>query len=410
MMSARLVDYAPLVGEAEVEEIRALARLVEGKRVKHVNSTAVGGGVAEILHRLVPLLEEVGIPTRWEVIKGGSEFFAVTKAFHNALHGKAETIRPEMLETFREFSAMNAGAMSFDEDVVVIHDPQPVALVESRKRGEGHWVWRCHIDVSNPDPQVWEFLRPWVEVYDAAIFSSPAFAQVLPIRQFLIPPSIDPLTWKNRDLEPEEIEAVYERFQIDRRRPVVLQVSRFDRLKDPFGLIHAYRMVKKRSDCQLVLAGGGATDDPEGLEVLQELRAMANGDPDLYLLHLPPASDLEINALVRGATVVVQNSSKEGFGLTVAEALWKGKPVVTRPVGGITQQVQHGLTGLLANSTEGLAYHIRYLLSHPDIGQHLGSQGREHVRHNFLITRHLRQALLLIIGLEHPGASNIKMN
>ena len=407
-MTATLDDYAPIVGRTEVDEIRALAGPIQGKRIRHVNSTAVGGGVAEILHRLVPLLEEVGIPAKWDVIKGGGDFFAVTKAFHNALHGKPETIRPDMLETFREYSAMNAAALDLDGDVVVIHDPQPIALVEKRGQNGQKWVWRCHIDVSRPDPQVWEFLRTWVELYDAAIFSAPSFSQALPIPQFLIPPSIDPLSTKNRDLAPEEVADVYERFSIDRGRPVILQISRFDRLKDPFGLVEAYQMVRKRTDCQLVLAGGGATDDPEGAEVLMELQTMQGNDEDIHILHLPPGSDLEINALVRGATVVVQNSIKEGFGLTVSEALWKAKPIITRPVGGISLQVTHGLTGLMAHSTEGVASQIRYLLSHPEVAERLGRLGREHVRHNFLITRHLRQALLLLTALDHPGERDIR--
>lgn len=408
-MNISLDDYAPVVGWAEIEEIRALARAAQGRRVVHVNSTAVGGGVAEILHRLVPLLEEVGVPARWDVIKGGHDFFAVTKLFHNALHGKPENIRPEMLEIFRDYSARNADSMNFDGDVMVMHDPQPVALVEKRGHDGPRWVWRCHIDVSRPDPSVWEFLRPWIENYDAAIFSAPAFSQALPIPQFLIPPSIDPLSMKNRDLEPEEVNAVYERFGIDRARPVILQISRFDRLKDPFGLVTAYRMVRGRTDSQLVLAGGGATDDPEGLEVLQELQVLAGDDPDLHILLLPPGSDLEINALVRGATVVVQNSIKEGFGLTVSEALWKGKPIITRPVGGIPLQVRHGVTGLMAHSTEGVASQIRYLLSHPEVAERIGRMGREHVRHNFLITRHLRQALLLMIALDHPGERDLRV-
>jgi trehalose synthase len=408
-MTVTLDDYAPIVGGSEVSEIRALARAVRAMRVLHVNSTGVGGGVAEILHRLVPLLNEVGVPARWEVIKGGGDFFAVTKAFHNALHGKAETIRPDHLETFREYSAMNAAAMEFDAEGIVIHDPQPVAMVEKRKRDGQWWVWRCHIDVSRPEPQVWEFLRPWIEAYDAAIFSAPSFSQALPIPQFLIPPSIDPLATKNRELEPEQVAEVYERFSIDRTRPVIVQISRFDRLKDPFGLVEAYRMVRKRTDCQLVLAGGGATDDPEGTEVLLELQAMRGEDPDLHILHLPPGSDLEINALVRGSTVVVQNSIKEGFGLTVSEALWKAKPVITRPVGGISSQVLHGLTGLMAHSTEGVASNIRYLLSHPDVATRLGRLGREHVRHNFLITRHLRQELLLMIALDHPAERDVRV-
>jgi len=390
-------DYAAVVGAAEIHEIRALAKRLAGRSIKMVNSTAVGGGVAEILNRLVPLLDEVGIATRWEVITGGEPFFEVTKAFHNALHGAPFANRREWFDLFLRTNTENRQLMSFDEDLIVIHDPQPVALVEARNGSRGNWVWRCHIDLSRPNTDVWEFLRPYVERYDAALFSAPAFTRGLPVPQYLFSPSIDPLADKNRDLDPEFIRGVVERFGIDPERPILTQVSRFDRLKDPLGVIEAFRSVRKYADCQLVLAGGGATDDPEGEAVLREIKEAAKGDPDIRILDLPPDSHLEINALQRASTIVIQKSLREGFGLTVAEALWKKKPVVASAVGGIPRQVIHKLTGMLVHSVEGCAYQIRFLLSNPEFARTLGENGHEHVKENFLITQNLRRYLLLLL-------------
>ena len=287
----------------------------------------VGGGVAELLTRMVPLFRELGVETSWDVIKGNEAFFNVTKAFHNDLHGKLEDIREEMFEIFRENTAMNLREVNFTGDVIFVHDLQPAGLIAKKAEIGRHWVWRCHIDVSTPQREIWEFLRPYVEQYDAAIFSMPDFAQQLPIPQFRIAPSIDPLSDKNKPLEKSYIAQVLEEYCLDPRRPILTQISRFDRLKDPLGVISAYKIVKKRIDCQLALAGGGASDDPEGEAVLREVQEAAVGDPDIHIL-LPPFSDLEINALVRGSTVVIQKSIREGFGLTVSEALWKKKPVI----------------------------------------------------------------------------------
>jgi len=396
----RLDDYAAILGHPEINELRALAHRLAGRRVRMVNSTAVGGGVAEILNGQVPLMEELGVPTKWEVITGGDAFFAVTKAFHNALHGEPYDGRPEWLDIFLATNEENRRRMQFDEDFVVIHDPQPIALVDARDGSRGRWVWRCHIDLSHPNAQVWDFLRPFVERYDAAIFSSPSFTHDLPIPQYLFFPTIDPLADKNRDLEPELIDQVFERFGIDRKRPVITQVSRFDRLKDPVGVVKAYRIVRKYDDCQLVLAGGGASDDPEGEAVLREVQEAAQGDPDVHILNLPPWSHLEINALQRGSTIVLQKSLREGFGLTVSEALWKKKPVVASAVGGIPSQVIHKLTGMLVHSVEGAAYQIRFLLSNPDFARRLGDYGYEHVKENFLITSKLKRYLLLCLILQ----------
>jgi trehalose synthase len=395
----RLDDYVRIIGPGEVDELRALARRLAGRSVKMVNSTAVGGGVAEILNRLVPLLQEVGVPTRWDVITGGDEFFQITKAFHNALHGGPFQGGPEWFATFLATNEENRRRLEFSEDFIVVHDPQPVALVVERDRTPAHWIWRCHIDLSHPNSEVWEFLRPYVEQYDAALFSSPAFTQGLPIPQYLFFPTIDPLADKNRELDAKFIRSVLERFQIDPQRPILTQVSRFDRLKDPVGVIRAYRMVKKYHDCQLVLAGGAASDDPEGSEVLREVEEAAAGDPDIHVLNLPPWSAREINALQRASTIVIQKSIREGFGLTVTEALWKKKPVVASAVGGIPSQVIHKVTGMLVHSVEGCAYQLRYLLANPDFARQLGRNGHEHVKENFLITRNLRRYLLLFLIL-----------
>src|ERR1043166_2319493 len=269
-------------------------------------------------------------------------------------------------------------------------------MIESRRERSGHWVWRCHIDLSHPNDAVWSFLEPWVARYDAAIFSSPAFARRLPIPQYLFHPAIDPLSEKTKPLDPSYVRKVLEQYGIDPSRPILTQISRFDRLKDPVGVIRAYRSVKRYFDCQLVLAGGAATDDPEGVEVLRETQEAANQDPDIHVIALPDAP-LEINALQRGSTIIIQKSLREGFGLTVTEALWKKKPVVASAVGGIPAQVIHKHTGLLAHSVEGTAYQIRFLLANPNIAQRLGEQGYEHVRENFLITGNVKRYLTMFL-------------
>jgi trehalose synthase len=392
---APLDHYKPIVGEADIDELRFLARDIKGKSVKMVNSTAVGGGVAEILNRLIPLLGELEVTTHWDVITGGNDFFEVTKAFHNALHGSPYELTRHAQEVFLMHNEQNRQRMQFNEDVVVIHDPQPAALIRSKIDSKARWIWRCHIDLSNPNPQVWGFLRPFVEQFDAAIFSSQSFARQLPIPQYLFYPCIDPLSEKNKDIDDSVVQRVCEEFGIDRKRPIVTQVSRFDRLKDPVGVVQAFKMARKYVDCQLVLAGGGASDDPEGAIVLKEVKEVAGNDPDIIILDLPPWCALEINALQRASTIIIQKSIKEGFGLTVTEALWKGKPTIAGAVGGIPNQVIDKLTGALVHSVEGCAYQIRYLLTHPDFADQLGRNGHEHVKENFLMTTNVRRWLLL---------------
>jgi trehalose synthase len=396
--TSSLDDYLALLGPAEIDGIRALARPLRNRTVQMVNSTAVGGGVAEILNRLVPLALDVGINIRWDVLDGGPDFFNVTKAFHNALHGDPYRPGPDDFEIFLSYNERNRGNIPLDSEFVVIHDPQPAALIEARASGAGHWIWRCHIDLSRPNPTVWGFLETYVKRYDAAIFSSPAFSRQLAIPQYLFYPSIDPLSDKNRPLDDEIVDTMLAPFGIDRSRPILTQISRFDRLKDPIGVIRAYRIVKRYVDCQLVLAGGSASDDPEGAAVLKEVRRAAADDPDIHVIELAAWAPLEVNALQRASTIVIQKSLREGFGLTVAEALWKRKPVVASAVGGIPIQIIHKHTGLLAHSVEGTAYQIRYLLSHPDIAARLGDQGHEHVKENFLITNNLRQYLALFLS------------
>lgn len=398
-----LKDYEPIVGPQVIEELRFVAEKTKGLHVQNINSTAVGGGVAEILNWMVPLLQELGVNARWDVIKGGEKFFKVTKKFHNALHGKNENIQPDDFTVFLETGETNNRTMDLAGDVVFVHDPQPITLVNQKEQKKAKWLWRCHIDVSNPDPKVWNFLRPFIDRYDASVFSAPAFSQELPIRQFLISPSIDPLSDKNKELPESVIEEVLSRFHLDLEKPIVTQISRFDYLKDPLGVIDAFEQVQRRVDCQLVLAGGEAADDPESAEVLAKVRERANSNPDIHVLAIPSGSDIEINALQRASSVIVQKSIKEGFGLTVSEALWKAKPTVASAVGGITLQITHKYSGLLCHSIEGAAHAIKQLLQNPEYGKKLGENGREHIRQNFLLTRHLRDYLLLFLSLFHSG-------
>jgi len=396
---AKIEEYIPLVGQAVIDDLRLLGERLKGKLIQHINSTPVGGGVAEILNRMVPLLRGLGVDTKWDVIKGGEQFFEVTKRFHNVLHGRAEEVSQRDFEIFMETSQQNIENVETYGDIVFIHDPQPIALI--KKKAANKWLWRCHIDVSNPDERVWQFLMDFIIQYDSAVFSAPAFSRKLPIRQFLIPPSIDPLSDKNKELPLETVNSVLRKYDINKNKPIITQVSRFDRLKDPVGVIEAYLQVKKYIDCQLILAGGSAEDDPEGFKVLEEVKEKAKNDPDIHILLLPQ-NDIVVNALQRASDVIVQKSLKEGFGLTVSEALWKAKPVVASNVGGIPLQIKHKYSGLLCHSVEGASFAIKQLLSSPEYARKLGENGREHIKNNFLITRHLRDYMLLFLSLYHP--------
>ncbi|MDZ7839020.1 MAG: glycosyltransferase [Actinomycetota bacterium] len=404
---SKLAAYQQIVGKDEIDQLYRLASLSKGKKVLMVNSTKDGGGVAEILHQLVPLLCELGIDCQWTTIEADAAFFEITKSMHNAMQGKKINFSPDALDYYLKINQQNAERLDLDADIVVIHDPQPLALVSYARRGRAKWVWRCHIDTSKPELSLWKFFKSHLLGYDASIYSIAKFSRPLAHPQYLIPPSIDPLSDKNRHLEPEQIKKVLSRYKLNTDKPMLLQVSRFDKFKDPVGVIKAYRLVKKELDLQLVLAGGTASDDPEGAMVLEEVKRAAGDDPDIHVLLLEPGSNTEINALQRAADVIIQKSTREGFGLVVTEALYKGKPVVGGAVGGITIQIQNHHTGFLVHSPEGAAYRIRYLINRPRVRKQMGKAARDYVVSNFLITRHLRDYLALFYVLYNINQSII---
>lgn len=397
-----LDQYSRIVGDDVIDQLQLLATSLKGLKVVHVNSTREGGGVAEILSWLVPLKQELGIDASWEVITGTPQFYQCTKYMHNALQGNHIDIRDSLLQEYERVNEQNAEDLRSkleDADMVFIHDPQPAAMLASCLGRRGKWIWRCHIDVSQPYRPIWKYLREKVKTYDASIWSLSEFAQPLPHPLYLVPPSIDPLSVKNIDLSDQELNSVYDRFGLDRRRPIITQVSRFDRFKDPQGVIRAYRFVKSFLPIQLVLAGGGASDDPEGEEVLAQVRAIAGDDQDIHIIVLPPDAHREINAIQRISDIVLQKSIREGFGLTVTEAMWKGKPVIGGDTGGIRLQVVNHHTGFLVTSPEGAALRIRYLLKHRDRLEEIGAKAHQFVLENFLITRHLREYLTLMLAV-----------
>ncbi|WP_088553510.1 glycosyltransferase [Calderihabitans maritimus] len=398
-----LEKYEELVETEVIEEIKTLAGELKGVSLQHINSTAVGGGVAEILKTLVPLMEEVGLNVQWTVMEGDEEFFQVTKTFHNAFHGQPVNITQEMFEIYREVNRRNFRLIDPDVDFVIIHDQQPLGLVQAREGNQGRWIWYCHIDPTGVLEKLWNFMRPLAARFDAAIYHLPEYVKGVARREYVMPPAIDPLSEKNRPVTEEEKKAVLKKLGIDEDKPIILQVSRFDRLKDPVGVIEVYRLVKRNYSCQLVLAGGEASDDPEGIQVLREVLKTAGDDPDIHVLALDPKSDLEINVLQQSAAVVVQKSVREGFGLTATEALWKGRPVVTTGVGGLGRQVIHGKTGLVTTTTEDMASAVERLLADRAYAAILGAAGKEHVRSNFILPVYLRSWLRLLRDLHRQG-------
>ncbi len=341
-------------------------------------------------------MRELGIHTDWKVIRGDVEFFKVTKSFHNALQNGIGNLPQEAFKIYDKWQEINGNEIDLDYDVIFIHDPQPAGLIRFRKKGS--WIWRCHIDISNPYEPAWNFLKRYVDNYDSIIISSPVFGRNdLNKPQYIVPPSIDPFSLKNRDIPQITVERILYKYDIDPNRPIITQVSRFDRAKDPLGVIRTYKLVKRHVDAQLVYVGSPAHDDPEGEEVYKETTEAAGNDKDIKLLMLPPNSDLEINAFQRGSTVVLQKSIKEGFGLTVSEALWKMRPVIGGNTGGIPLQIIHKVTGFLVNTPEEAAHYTLYLLRNKEERERLGRNGREHVKRNFLIARELRDYLMVAL-------------
>ena len=394
-----LADYTHLAGRGLVAEIRELAAALEGKRVLHVSATAFGGGVSEILYTLVPLMRDVGLDAHWHVILGREEFFNVTKLMHNSLQGDPQAISDEQWEVFQAYNAMNAQSLEGDWDLIIVHDPQPAGLRMNAPDRARRWVWRCHIDLSTPNQETLARLRPLIADYDASVWH---LEQYVPagldggIRK-IVPPAIDPLSPKNMALSPEDAAFVCEQFGIDPERPLVCQVSRFDPWKDPIGVIDAYRLIRAQApDVQLALVGSMATDDPEGWEFFHSTFRHAEGDPDIKILNnLNNVGAIEVNAFQSQADVVMQKSLREGFGLTVTEALWKVRPVIAGDVGGIPLQVRDGETGYLVSSPEEAAERTIEVLRDPGLAKQLGRAGKERAREHFLTPRLLRDWLRL---------------
>jgi trehalose synthase len=398
-----LADYASIVGRPLVEEIRERAERLRGKRVLHVSATSFGGGVAEILITLVPLMIDVGLDCEWQIIYGREEFFNATKLLHNALQGKPQDLDDEQWATWLRYNEINAEQLSEGWDVCIVHDPQPAALASLVGDKAEKWVWRCHIDLSTPNATTLEELRPYLDPYEAAVFHMPTYVPAgMDGRSHIIPPAIDPLAPKNMAFSPEDAVYICDQFGIDVDRPLLCQVSRFDPWKDPLGVIDAYRIVKEQMpEIQLALVGSMATDDPEGWDYFNATVAHADGDPDIHILNnLNNVGAIEVNAFQSHCDVVIQKSTREGFGLTVTEAIWKGRPFVGGAVGGIPLQVTDGESGFLVSSVEECAQRSLEILSDPSLGKRLGRAGKETVRRRFLMPRLLRDWLELLERLE----------
>ena len=398
-----LNDYASIVGRALADEVRERAEGLKGKRVLHLSATAFGGGVSEILYTLVPLMIDVGLQAEWQVIYGREEFFNATKVMHNALQGNPQDLSEDQWRTWQDYNAINAREMSDGWDVCIVHDPQPAALMSLVPEKSRRWVWRCHIDLSTPNPDTLARLLPSLDPYPAAVFHMRKYVPAdIDGRAHIIPPAIDPLAPKNMAFSPEDAVYICEQFGIDVDRPLLCQVSRFDPWKDPLGVIDAYRIVKEQiPDVQLALVGSMATDDPEGWDYFNATVAHAQGDPDIHILNnLNNVGAIEVNAFQSHCDVVIQKSTREGFGLTVTEAIWKGRPLIGGNVGGIPLQVSDRETGFLVSGVEECAERSLEILADPGLGKRLGRAGKEAVRRQFLMPRLLRDWLELFEQLE----------
>jgi trehalose synthase len=401
-----LTDYTHIVGKELTEQIRQLAEPLKGKRVLHVSATAFGGGVSEILYTLVPLMRDVDIDAHWHVIFGKEEFYNATKLLHNSLQGAEETLTDEQWELFDEINAMNAEGLQGEWDVVIVHDPQPIGLLRGAKEKGKHWVWRCHIDLSTPNPAPIARLLPMIEEYEASVWHLEDYVpngmgkHREDVR--ICPPAIDPLSPKNMAFSPEDAAFVCRQFGIDVDRPLITQVSRFDPWKDPIGVIDAYREVTEQvPEAQLAMVGSMATDDPEGMEYFQKTFEYAGGDEDIKILsNLNNVGAIEVNAFQSQSDICLQKSIREGFGLTVTEALWKGRPTIAGNVGGIPLQIEDGVSGFLVNSPSECAQRCLEILGDPELGKKLGREGKEYARRHFLTPRLLRDWLQLFTDLD----------
>ncbi|NLM30984.1 MAG: glycosyltransferase [Methanomicrobiales archaeon] len=391
-----LEDHRPIVGDDVISDLYRRAASLRGKRVLHVNSTYQSGGVAEMIVSLVPLMNSVGIDTRWDILHGDDKFFAITKNFHNALQGQAVAFSGEEKDLYIRTNESFSGQMTIDHDLVVIHDPQPLPLIRFYQKSQP-WVWRCHVDLSNPNPALWEFLKDFVLDYDRMVISHENYRRRgMPMEQWICRPAIDPLSEKNRDLSESEIAGLLAKYGVPTDRPLVTQISRFDKWKDPLGVVDVFCEVREHVDCRLVLCGSMAPDDPEGWAIYRQVEDAARSLIDAGDVILITAEDhLLVNALQRASAVILQKSLREGFGLTVTEGLWKGRPVIASRVGGIPLQIEDGVTGFLLDptDTEGFARRVRQVLEDPELGGRLGRAGKEHVRQHFLITRLLSDYL-----------------
>jgi trehalose synthase len=393
----RIDDYRAVASPGTIDIILKLAERVQGRRFLHLSGGRFGAGAAEILGTLVPVMADLGLDAQWEITGGDPPFYATAASLQAALTGAERVLSDEGLDHYVEMNRVNAKKLNLDADLVLVHDVQPASLVTARA-GSGHWVWGCHVDCSRAQRRAWSFFRRFVEQYDAVVVSLPKFGRRMAVPEYVIYPSIDPLSDKNRDLSPREVAAILGGLRVPTDRPILLQVGPFTRGPDALGVVNAYRLVKKYYNVRLVMAGTAA-DDRESRDVVADLRQVAHDDPDVLLLELPPEAHVQINALQRAATIVLGNSVVEGFGLTAAESMWKGKPVIAGATGGLTQLVLHEVTGYIVHSVEGAAFRIRHLLNNPEMIARLGAAGREHVRRSFLVTRHLTDYLALLIHL-----------
>jgi trehalose synthase len=390
-------DYRRVAPPGTVDMIMRLAERVRGRRVLHVSGGRFGGGAAEGLRTTVPLLADLGADASWEITGGDPVFYSTAGALRATMEGTERVLTDEALDHYVEMNRVNAKKLRLDADLVVVHDVEPATLIAQRPE-QGRWVWRCSFDCARPQRRAWAFLRPFVNQFDAAVFSLPKFTRRLSIPRYVVAPAIDPLSDKNRDMPLREVAAILRGLGIPQDRRILLQVGAFTPAEDPLGVINAYRLVKKHYNVRLVLAGTGG-GERESMETLAELREAAAHDRDIAVLELPPDADLQINALQRAATIVIQKSVREGFGLGAAEAMWKGKPVVAGVAGGLSHQVVYDVTGYTVHSVEGAAFRLRHLLNNPELIARMGAAGREHVRRSFLITRLLTDYLALLIHL-----------